>query len=108
MNAERLHLVARAVADELADFDLVNLVGRLRTSLEALANNPSDAGAQQGISESRTQLARLADAPSNRWAPTDRQILDELGISDVLGERLLERIEVILARNEITPERRPG
>ncbi len=103
MNAERLHMVARAVADELASFDLVDLVGRLRSSLEALANNPSDAGAQQQVSGARNQLAGLAGAPSNTWPPTDRQILDELGISDILGERLLGRIEDILGRNEITP-----
>lgn len=103
MNAERLHLVARAVADELASFALVDLVGRLRAGLQGLASSPSDASAQQQVSDSRTQLTTLADAPSNSWTPTDRQILDELGISDVLGATLHERIEDILARNDITP-----
>jgi hypothetical protein len=103
MNVERLHFVARAVAEELASLDLVGVVGRLRNGLQAMANNPSDAAAQQEISEARIQLATLADAPSNGWPPTDRQILDELGVSDILGERLLERIEDILARNDMTP-----
>jgi hypothetical protein len=103
MNVERVHFVARAVADELASYDLVGLVGRLRKGLQALANNPADAGAQQEISAARTQLATLADAPSNGWPPTDRQILDGLGISDILGEALLQRVEDILARNDMTP-----
>src|SRR5437879_3273744 len=102
MNAERLHLVARAVADEFADFDLVDLVGRLRNGLQSLISNPSDASAQQQISDARNQLARLADAPSSRWPPTDRQILDQLDISELLGETLLQHIEDILTRNEIT------
>ncbi len=95
--------MARAVQDELKQQDLVGLVGRLRDALQGLANNPSDASAQQALSDSRNQLAALADAPRNGWPPTDRQILDEIGIVDVLGERLLERIEGILTPNDMTP-----
>lgn len=103
MNAERLHLVAQSIADELAELNVAAVAGNLRDGLRGLANNPADAAAQQQVSDARSQLAPLAAAASNTWPPTDRQILDELWISDIIGETLRERFEEILARNDITP-----
>jgi hypothetical protein len=104
MNVERLHLVARAISVELAELDLVAAVERLRSGLQNLASSPTDAAAAQTISQARTELlSKLPGAPSNSWPSTDRQILDEIGISEELGASLLERIEAVLTRNEMTP-----
>ena len=104
MNVEHLHRVARLTLDDLAENDTREHVLRLRNGLEAVALNPTDAQARQALSEARTQLQRtLPTVPSNDWPSSDREILDEIGISNVIGQTLLDRIEVTLAHNPTTP-----
>jgi hypothetical protein len=104
VNVERLHRVAQLVADELDADETRAYVERLRNALEGVTNNPADAQAQQLLSEARTHLQRtLPDAASNSWAASDRDLLDEIGVSDMIGQRLLDWIEDILARNQMTP-----
>lgn len=104
MNVERLHRVAQLISDELASTDAPAIIERLQSGLETFVSSPSDAQSQEKISEARLQLQRvLPDAPSNSWPSSDRQILDELGIADVLGQPLLDHVEEIMSRNEMTP-----
>jgi hypothetical protein len=104
MNAERLHAVARAVKRELDEMQIVAILNRLRQGLEEQVNAPAEPGPQQQVSTARQELASaLSAAPSNTWPVADQQLVEELGISDVLGSRLFQRIDAILARNEITP-----
>jgi hypothetical protein len=104
MNVERLHFVAQAVADEMDELGTVDVVNGLTRALQQMVNNPSDASAQQSLSTTRTQLQeRLPTARTNSWPPSDRLILDELDLADVLGNTLLGRVEDILQRNEMTP-----
>lgn len=103
MNAERLHAVAAVARDEIEALSVVSNLDALLTGLQGLANQPTDAASQQQISEARTALQRLAAAPSNGWPSSDRQIAEELGLTEVMGDQLLQRIEVVLARNEMTP-----
>ena len=52
----------------------------------------------------RKQLSTvLASAPSNEFSPAWRQSLEEMGIADLLGNPLSDRLERILSTNEITP-----
>jgi len=103
MNAERLHAVARAIKDELESLSVVAHLDALVAGLQGLTSQPADAAAQQQLSDARTALQRLATAPSNSWPASDQQVADELGLRGVLGEELLQRIEGVLARNEMTP-----
>jgi hypothetical protein len=104
MNVERLHSVAQRIMDELGELNTRDYVQQLSNGLEAVVNNPADTGSQQVLSDSRVQLQRtLPDAPSNKWPPTDRQTLEEIGVADVVGQALLDRIEGVLARNQMTP-----
>jgi hypothetical protein len=104
MNAERLHAVARAVKRDLDDMQVLAILSRLRQGLEEQVNAPAEPGPQQQVSAARQELATaLNAAPSNTWPAADQQLVEELGISDLLGSRLFQRIDEILARNEITP-----
>src|SRR5262249_13705554 len=44
----------------------------------------------------------LRAAPSNQFPPTWKQALEELGVVDLFGSALAERIEAIFSRNQIT------
>jgi hypothetical protein len=103
VNTERFRIIAGEVLDEMSSLQLLSNLESLVAGLDVLASQPSDAAAQARISEARTALQALENAPSNEWPASDRQVLDELSISDVLGDRLLASIEEILSRNEITP-----
>lgn len=72
MNVERLHRVAQLILDELAENDTREHVLRLRNGLEAVALNPTDAQAQQVLSEARTQLQRTLSHGAEQRLATER------------------------------------
>lgn len=79
---------------------MTQLVEKLRQQVQ----DPSNASHQEEVSRIRTQLGDvLAQAPSNEFSPAWRLAVEELGVSDLLGERLRERIEGVLERHAITP-----
>jgi hypothetical protein len=103
LNAERLHAIALAVRDDLAATEEVSLVQQLAASLRQQVQAPAEPTYGVQTSELRQQLnARLAGAPSNTFSAAWHQTLEELGIADLLGEKLRQRIEEIFLRNEIT------
>lgn len=66
--------------------------------------SPTEPSHQQQVSSLRQQLDEaLARAPSNSFSPAWRQVLDELRVTDLLGETLQATIREIFERNEITP-----
>jgi hypothetical protein len=104
MNAERLHAMAKALKAELAQTEAPALLQQLDTALQALVQEPAQPSHQQTISTLRQQLdAALASAPSNDFSPAWREALEELDVSDLVGETLREQIQAIFERNEITP-----
>ena len=104
MNAERLHAIVNALRDEMTAAETAPLLQQLGDNLQQAVASPDAPGPQQEVANIRTQLnKRLAQAPSNDFSPAWREALDELGVADLLGEGLRERIEEIFTRNEITP-----
>jgi len=45
----------------------------------------------------------LSAAASNQFPPSWIQVLEELNIEDVLGRELLQRVEAVFGRNQLTP-----
>ncbi len=104
MNAERLHAIANAIYDEMSSDDIVGVVAGLRDNLRQSVNEPNQPGPQQQVSALRTELgAKLSQASSNGFSPAWREALGELGIADLVGEQLRERIESVFEGNELTP-----
>lgn len=104
MNAERLHAIVRAVRNDLATTASVQTLQSLRDALQNQVNQPQQANFQQQVSSLRTSLlSSLDSAPSNSFSPTWREAISELGLADLLGSRLGERIDEIFSRNQITP-----
>ncbi len=101
MNAERLHAIANALAEELAATQATTVVRQLATALQQSATDPNQ---QAAASTARSELERtLPEAPTNDFSPAWRQALEELGVADIVGSQLLAQIEEIVSRNDITP-----
>jgi hypothetical protein len=104
VNAERLHAIALELKDDFAETELPSLLSNLATSLNAWAQNPADTGSAQQVSTLRQQLVEhLASSRTNDFSDSWRLALEDLGIWDLTGDRLRDRIEEIFRRNEITP-----
>ena len=104
MNSERLHAIAISIIDDLTRTRALDLVSELRGALRAQVNSPGDPGPQQNVSQTLGQLQdSLEAAPSNDFPPTWLQAIEEIGGAGLLGTRLLDRIQEIFARNQITP-----
>lgn len=104
MNVERLHAVAKAVTEDLQQGEIVSFMQQLQNFLTQQVSNPADAGAQQQVSAFLTRLrSALAQSDVNNFPPTWEQVLDDLDLAPLLGNRLLSRIDEIFERNQITP-----
>jgi hypothetical protein len=103
VNAERLHAIAIAMREELRATEQVATLSELVSSLNNAVSDPGQPNHQVQVASHRaTLVAALTAAASNRFPAVWRQNLDALGATDMLGVRLLDRIEEVFARNEIT------
>lgn len=104
MNVERLHEIAKAIRADLSTTRTVRTLEALTSALQDVVNSPQQAQPQQELS---TQLSHLIEAlgasASNDFSPTWKQVAEEIGAYDLLGNTLKERIEAIFATNQITP-----
>src|SRR5437763_277958 len=104
VNAERLHAIVNELKAELGDTEAPSLMQQLVQGLQAMAQQPGQSGPEEQVSQVRRQLTEnLSAAVSNGYSPAWRQAAKELGVADLLGNALLETVEEIFARNEITP-----
>jgi hypothetical protein len=104
VNAERLHAVVRKLRAEIAATHYPDHIEELRTGLTAWSEAPNQPEPQQRVSAAREALNTvLRDSPINDLTPVWRQALEEMGVSDLVGDALLENIEASLLVNDITP-----
>jgi hypothetical protein len=104
MNAERLHAIAAALQADLARTTVVSHLNQLISALSNQVSQPNQPQYQQQTSQFYTELLkRLEEADSNNYSPTWQQALEELGASDLLGNKLAKQVEDIFSRNQITP-----
>jgi hypothetical protein len=97
-------VIAKDLKDEMASANTAAKVEELAQSLRAAVDQPGEPAHQQRVSSLRTELDEaLGEAPSNGFSPAWRDALKELGVADLVGAQLLDRIEQIFDRNEITP-----
>lgn len=103
MNAERLHTIVIALRAEMDKSNITNALQELNANLQRTVNQPHPQH-QQALSQSLKNIVTVtADAPSDSFSPTWREIVKEIGGEDLLGTPLKVQIDAILARNQITP-----
>jgi len=104
MNTERLHAIAIAVVDDLNTTNSLKALNDLVKSLQNQVNQPQAPQFQGQVSQHLKTLSDvLVQSKSNNFSPAWKQLLKELGVHDLLGNPLLDRIQEIFARNQITP-----
>jgi hypothetical protein len=104
MNVERLHVIARVLREELDGTDTRRQLRELVNGLRSMVQEPNQPAYQQQVSSTRASMAdALREAGSNEFPETWQQVLEELGITGLLGRRLSKQIEEVFERNEITP-----
>jgi hypothetical protein len=68
-----------------------------------MSNAPQEASYQQTVSELRSQVrSALTNSVVNKMSPVEQQVLDEWGVSHLVGEALLSTIDDAFDRNQIT------
>jgi len=104
MNAERLHKILIEIDNELNEILLVKKLTELSSHLQNVVNNPAEPSYQKSLSETLETISNsLMNATSNSFSPAYRQVMDEIGISNFLGNQLKEKLDLIFSRNQITP-----
>ncbi|MGD9523161.1 MAG: hypothetical protein AB7N73_06840 [Gemmatimonadales bacterium] len=104
MNAERLHALVLGIHSDLQQTGVVAALQQLRDNLQNQVSSPQEASYQQQITKVLGKLeSELPIAPSNQFPPTWRELLEEIGATDLLGQPLLDNLVGIFQRNQITP-----
>ena len=103
VNAERMHAVARKLREDLQETDLAGLLQRLSEAMTNMVNAPQEPSYQQNVSTLRAEIGTaLRDSMVNTMSPVELQVLDEWGVSHLLGGALLEQIENAFDANQCT------
>lgn len=103
MNVERFAAIVEAVRGELSRTDSPALLRQMVNAITSAVQQPNQPDYQQQLADQRALLRdRLTEAPSNEFSPAWAEAVVELGISDLLGSRLLAAVEEIFRDNEIT------
>lgn len=103
MNVERLHAIALAVKDDLTRTELSNQLSNLANMITNQVNAPQEPSYQTAVAAALDQLRQaLGESAIESCPPTWQQTLSELGLTDLLGNQLGDRLNGIFARNQIT------
>lgn len=103
MNAERLHAIASVLRDELSSRGTTKQFQAMVNALRSVVQQ-SNQSSQQSLAASRKALFEaLTNTPSDSFSPSWRQIMLEIGAENLFGSDLMNTIEAIIDRNQITP-----
>lgn len=103
MNAERLHAIARIVQDELTSTNLITRLQTVVNSLQSIVNQPQTPQHQQQLGQNLNDIYKVLEkTESDNLTPAWKELLEEMGGSDILGKNLQKRLESIFSRNQIT------
>jgi biotin-(acetyl-CoA carboxylase) ligase len=104
MNTERLHAITIEVLNDIKNTNTQSILQQLVKALQNQVNQPQTSEFQQQVSTHLTTLyTSLKNSHSNDFSPAWKQALQELGLNDLLGTSLHNRIKGIFERNKITP-----
>lgn len=104
MNAERFHVIAKAIKNDLAATKTEATLQELINALTNQINSPQQAAFQQQVAALQGNIYNALDeAPSNLFSPAWRQVVEALRIERLLGSPLRERIQVLFSKNALTP-----
>ena len=105
MNVERLHAIILSIKSEIDSIGIVSHLAQLTAHLQNVVSQPQQPTHQTKVAAAREEInTGLTSAASNDYSPAWRQTVSELGIDDLLGLRLKERIDAIFLQNQITPQ----
>nr|VFJ90992.1 MAG: hypothetical protein BECKLFY1418B_GA0070995_10238 [Candidatus Kentron sp. LFY] len=104
MNTTKLHIIARVLRDELARSETVSILNETIQALQHLVENPHPEYQEQLAAHLSNLYKRLETSPVDDFSPAWRDAVDELGVADEFGSRLVKKIKNIFERNPITPQ----
>jgi hypothetical protein len=94
MKAERLRSVVDLLLEEFRGANLGSVFSQLSSFAQQALQNPNDPAAQSNYSKAIKALReRMLADPYRDWPESYKDIASEIGASDLLGNRLLERID---------------
>lgn len=104
MNAERLHVIAIQIQQDLNKTKLINASQQTVNSLKNYVKNQQNTQKEQQFSDNLSNLYEsLNKSEINDFSPAWMQVVKEIGGEKLLGEELKKRVEGIFSRNQITP-----
>jgi hypothetical protein len=103
MNAERLHIIALALKNDLEENEIIRKLDALVSSLQTFVGS-NNTGTQKSLVDARTAFYEaIAQSVVDSFPPAWKQILEEIGGIELFGSPLSEEIQRLFAENQMTP-----
>lgn len=102
MNAERLHIIALTLRQELTQQTVVDRLQALVNAIQAIGQQNTQSTQQNFVSSRDAFYAAVTNTLSDSFTPAWRQILTEMGGEELFGKDLKESVQRILADNQAT------
>lgn len=105
MNAEKLNHIAYEIRRDLEEFEIIEKIEALQAALKNLSTSANNQTYQTKVGEARKALDQaLTNSDVNHFSPAWKQLIEEIGASNILGNNLKSRIDRIFQNNTITPK----
>lgn len=106
MNVERMKSIFSSLQKEISGSNIIGQFQAVLNQLQNQINAPQEPSYQRELANNLSKLEdALAKAPSNEFSPVLRKTMEELQFAEYFGTSLLERIQSVFSKNQITPAR---
>jgi len=103
MNAERLHIIALALKNDLEENEVETKLDTLVNSLQSFVSS-NNSNTQKALVDARTEFYEAAaQSVVDSFPPAWHQILEELGGASLFGSTLSKRVQELFGENQMTP-----
>lgn len=104
MNTERLFEILSQIDQQVAETGLVQKLDQLIEFIGQQVGDPSNASHQQNFANARKDLsATLSGSWFARLTPLETEVLDQMGLTYLVGNRLPNRLTVLMRENGMLP-----
>lgn len=103
MNAEQLNAVCKELQKEISTQNLIARLQKLQNLLDKAISQPNQPQLHVDIAKHRDELTNiLSSVEEQERTVTKKQIIEEIGGTNILGGALLKRIQDSFTQNEVT------
>jgi len=104
MNVEKMYAIAKSIVEDQKVCNVQTQITTIGSHLQQMVSQPNQAQHQTNLTNQLNSLKEQSvKSAYNDYPPLWKQVCDELGFTNLLGENFYELVNDVIRRNGITP-----